>query len=352
MKEKQQILKWTLQLIFCVFLFSFLCLSRTSSAIMDDILARVDAAIQEQMTLSNDDMEEELGIGVGDGIADDYEQDALLKQVEAKLTRPNTTGGRRKRGTAKERHLKHNRATTAATTRTQSKAIATTSQQQQQSDMFKGDALLEAVDKGDVVGDAAVRILKAKLAVAMEENEVHKQEGEELRKQLNSMKSEVKSNSKDALKEKKAVSALQKEIKQLKRKLNDVVAKLETEKEKNAVLHNEVSTLRKESKQSNNNGSDALSVRLNRAIEERDSLKAEVKKLKAHRMNATTADEDAKSLQAKCKQLTLQRDEALSAFEKALKLVDVLKKQKVHMEAARVLAFTEEEFVRTLDWNE
>lgn len=49
------------------------------------------------------------------------------------------------------------------------------------------------------------------------------------------------------------------------------------------------------------------------------------------------------------KQLERQRSELLAAFKKQLKLVDLLKRQKVHMEAARMLQFTEDEFIAALE---
>lgn len=74
------------------------------------------------------------------------------------------------------------------------------------------------------------------------------------------------------------------------------------------------------------------------------------------------------------RQLEKQRAELMTGFKKQLKLIDILKRQKVtfyacqilcgslsnhippppviqmHIEAAKVLSFTEEEFIKALDW--
>ena len=47
--------------------------------------------------------------------------------------------------------------------------------------------------------------------------------------------------------------------------------------------------------------------------------------------------------------LKQQQNDLLSAFKKQFKLIDILKKQKMHIEAARLLNFSEEQFQKTME---
>jgi hypothetical protein len=62
-------------------------------------------------------------------------------------------------------------------------------------------------------------------------------------------------------------------------------------------------------------------------------------------------DKENEKLILENKKLEKQKNDLYAAFKKSLKLCSILKKQKVHLENARLLAFTEEEFKNLMEEN-
>ena len=89
---------------------------------------------------------------------------------------------------------------------------------------------------------------------------------------------------------------------------------------------------------------------MNRALEELEKYKLALKDAK---MTESAKNEgirrDLDKLTDENRRLEKQRNELLQAFKKQMKLIDVLKRQKMHIESAKLLAFTEDEFVKTLE---
>lgn len=94
-------------------------------------------------------------------------------------------------------------------------------------------------------------------------------------------------------------------------------------------------------------GADA---KLNRALEEIEKYKLQLRDAKLAETGKTEGiRKDMDRVMEENRKLERQRNELLLAFKKQMKLIDVLKRQKMHIESAKLLAFTEEEFVKTLE---
>merc|ERR1712039_1122989 len=79
--------------------------------------------------------------------------------------------------------------------------------------------------------------------------------------------------------------------------------------------------------------------RIDRLTEECEKLKAQLKEASTQDRDRTTTDKkELEKLTSEVRKLKRQRAELVNAFKKQMKLIDVLKRQRAHMEAARVLS--------------
>jgi len=96
----------------------------------------------------------------------------------------------------------------------------------------------------------------------------------------------------------------------------------------------------------------AREIRLARALEEVGRYKQLVEEMKiVERERKSANHDDYTRVLAEKAQLEKQKNELMAVFRKQLRLIDVLKRQKIHLEAAQSLNLTEREFMKAVDFN-
>eukprot|EP00096_Caligus_rogercresseyi_P012766 TRINITY_DN5459_c0_g1_i1.p1 TRINITY_DN5459_c0_g1~~TRINITY_DN5459_c0_g1_i1.p1 ORF type:complete len:286 (+),score=69.21 TRINITY_DN5459_c0_g1_i1:43-858(+) len=111
-----------------------------------------------------------------------------------------------------------------------------------------------------------------------------------------------------------------------------------------------------EEKERNNKKLDSqnksLSVRLDRQEDTITKLRNEINELKELNKGYKESSRlEKEEMSRSYKGLERNLEKLATAYSKQQDLVEVLKKQKLHLEAAHVLQFTEEEFLKALNWN-
>ncbi|XP_062845816.1 testis-expressed protein 9 [Trichomycterus rosablanca] len=221
------------------------------------------------------------------------------------------------------------------------------------SDNFTDEQVEDDVipNTGEEMGaEAQIRFLKAKLRVIQEElnrisSECNKKDDEN-----GELCSKLKEVEEDRARLQRTTSVLQAQLEKHRGLAEEANRNCDGLRQQVATLQKELESIKRAQKQAASTHS-ATEVRLNRALEEAEKSKAELNKLKQSSKDCVNQEQQRmEALQAENKKLEKQKAELIVGFKKQLKLIDVLKRQKMHFEAARMLSFTEEEFIKALDW--
>ncbi|XP_067446235.1 testis-expressed protein 9 isoform X1 [Thunnus thynnus] len=229
------------------------------------------------------------------------------------------------------------------------------SMEEQMNDADLHDNVVDDVSNaGDNVGsgisDAQIRVLKAKLRIMQEELdqlscEYYKKDDENAK-----LSAKIKEIEEDRARLQKTTSIQQTQIEKHRALAEESARKCDGLQVQVSGLHKEIENLNRSNKQAAAANS-TVEVRLTRAQEEVERLKTQLNKMK--QMNKDKLNEEHQSkenLLAENKVLKKQKAELIVGFKKQLKLIDILKRQKMHFEAAKLLSFTEDEFMKALDW--
>ncbi|KAL5020276.1 hypothetical protein ScPMuIL_003168 [Solemya velum] len=202
----------------------------------------------------------------------------------------------------------------------------------------------------DMGAEATIRFLKAKLRVMQEELDRVSQECSKQNEEVHVHRQRVKEMEEERGRLHRTNAAQQTQIDKFKNLSEAARTKSESLENQLTSMRKELDQVKRSQKQQVSNQS-ATDVRLNRALEEIEKYKEQLQRSKTSSKEVTDQEKRrVDQLMADNKRLEKQKQELMAGFRKQLKLIDVLKRQKMHIEAAKMLSFSEEEFVKALEW--
>ncbi|XP_036592750.1 testis-expressed protein 9 [Trichosurus vulpecula] len=202
----------------------------------------------------------------------------------------------------------------------------------------------------DIGTEAQIRFLKAKLRVMQEELDSLVYDCNKKEDEVRNLKASLKDINEDRVRMERTINVQQSQIEKYKTLSEEANKKCDGFQQQLTAVEKELDNRKKLQKQASSSQS-AIEVRLNRALEDVEKYKLELSKLK--QSNKDLENEEQKKieeLKTENKKLEKQKGELMTGFKKQLKLIDILKRQKMHIEAAKMLSFTEEEFMKALEW--
>lgn len=209
----------------------------------------------------------------------------------------------------------------------------------------------DIIPYGSEIGtEAQIRFLKAKLRVMQEELDTIGQECSKKDDENRNLNSKLKDTEEERGRLQRTASLQQSQIEKYKVLSEEANRKCEGLQQQLSMLEKELENLKRVQKQTSASQG-TMEVRLNRALEEAERYKTELNKLKQNNKDIINQEQKRfEELKSENKRLEKQKGDLMAGFKKQLKLIDILKRQKMHIEAAKMLSFTEEEFMKALEW--
>ncbi|XP_072527893.1 testis-expressed protein 9 isoform X2 [Salminus brasiliensis] len=205
---------------------------------------------------------------------------------------------------------------------------------------------------GEEMGaEAQIRFLRAKVRVMQEELNRLSDEGNKKDDENGVLSNKLKEMEEERVRLQRTTSMQQTQLEKHRALAEEANRNCDGLRQQVGALQKELEGMKRAQKQAASSHS-ATEVRLNRALEEAEKSKAQLSKLKqSSKDSANQEQQKIETLQAENKKLEKQKAELIIGFKKQLKLIDILKRQKMHFEAAKMLSFTEDEFMKALDWS-
>ncbi|XP_061612641.1 testis-expressed protein 9 isoform X2 [Phyllopteryx taeniolatus] len=205
-------------------------------------------------------------------------------------------------------------------------------------------------NEGTGVSCAQVHALMANIKMMQEEMDQLLSERKRKDDENIKLNTKVKQLEEDRIKLQRTVNIQQTKTDKLKASESEAAVKRDSLQLQVSALQKEMEKLNKSSRQGAA-AHNAVELRLTRALDEAERFKSELNKSKQMNRDKTNEEQQTReNLLAENKLLKKQKGELVVGLKKQLKLIDVLKRQKMHLEAAKLLSFTEEEFIKALDW--
>lgn len=168
-----------------------------------------------------------------------------------------------------------------------------------------------------------------------------------LTNQLRALERAVAQLSSESDKQQKMIGSLNNRVEREMAEKKELAQKCKVAESQLAAARKEIQLLQRQISGAGSTGDAAKEEpRLQRALSEIESLRS---KLSTPQVSAEPVE--LSHLRTENKKLEAQRLELITCVRKQNRLIDVLKRQKMHLEAAKLLQITEEEFVKTLEIN-